>query len=484
MSGFLKNASKYSAGSVLTTLAGIISFPILTRAFDVDDYGKFGLVAATLSILVGISKLGFNHSTVRFYSDIKAGNTGWTEHNFYSTIYVGMLLVAGVVSLLWVALNYSFGMLIWDDKSLAVAFVVTASLILVRVVESAMMNVLKAQEKASLFSLYIVIKRYAVLASVIVGVYFLYEDLIGLYILITLCEWLVFIFFAFKWVPFKHLRPRWVDRKLFILLCTFGIPMFGMEISSVLLSVGDRYVINLLLNATDLGLYSSAYALAEYSRNIVSMGLAFSAIPIYLRLNAEEGVDSATRFIEKAIRNYCWIMVPICFGMAAVASPLIITLAGEKYADGHIIIPWIVAALGLQGAFSLSGAGLYLARESKKLFLIVFVTAVINIAINFILIPILGIKGAAISSLICMAILFITSYVWSRKHIQMRLPVLSFVKSLLAGFIMYKFVSYVSSDILILSLLFKIFIGMLVYISVIYTIDGVLRKQISVGINR
>ena len=168
----------------------------------------------------------------------------------------------------------------------------------------------------------------------------------------------------------------------------------------------------------------------------------------------------------------------------AVASPLIITLAGEKYADGHIIIPWIVAALGLQGAFSLSGAGLYLARESKKLFLIVFVTAVINIAINFILIPILGIKGAAISSLICMAILFITSYVWSRKHIQMRLPVLSFVKSLLAGFIMYKFVSYVSSDILILSLLFKIFIGMLVYISVIYTIDGVLRKQISVGINR
>lgn len=484
MSGFLKNASKYSAGSVLTTLAGIISFPILTRAFDVGDYGKFGLVAATLSILVGISKLGFNHSTVRFYSDIKAGNTDWTEHNFYSTIYVGMLLVAGVVSLLWVALNYSFGMLIWDDKTLATAFVVTASLILVRVVESAMMNVLKAQEKAGLFSLYTVIKRYAVLASVVIGVYFLYEDLIGLYILITLCEWLVFIFFAYKWVPFKYMRPRWVDRKLFILLCTFGIPMFGMEISSVLLSVGDRYVINILLNSTELGLYSSAYALAEYSRNIVSMGLAFSAIPIYLRLNSEEGVDSATRFIEKALRNYCWIMIPIAFGMAAVAAPLIITLAGEKYVDGHIIIPWIVAALGLQGAFSLSGAGLYLARESKKLFIIVFLTAVINIAINFLLVPMLGIIGAAISSLICMVILFVTSYIWSRKYIQMKFPVMSFVKSLIAGYIMYKSISYISNDVLILSLLFKIIIGIVVYGAIIYIIDGLLRKQISLGISR
>jgi O-antigen/teichoic acid export membrane protein len=46
----LVQASHYSLGSLLTMVAGLISFPLLTRVFSVEDYGLISLVAAGVSI--------------------------------------------------------------------------------------------------------------------------------------------------------------------------------------------------------------------------------------------------------------------------------------------------------------------------------------------------------------------------------------------------------------------------------------------------
>ena len=70
---FAAHTSNYTISSVLVTLAGLVSFPILTRILDVGEYGVMNLIATALSLMVGVAKLGMQHSTLRFYSEIKAG---------------------------------------------------------------------------------------------------------------------------------------------------------------------------------------------------------------------------------------------------------------------------------------------------------------------------------------------------------------------------------------------------------------------------
>src|SRR5262245_54345156 len=84
------HVSHYSLGSLLTTIAGLISFPLLTRVFTIDDYGAMNLIAATLTIAVAFGKVGIQHSIIRYHSEISAGKRAFTLDQLYSTTVLGM----------------------------------------------------------------------------------------------------------------------------------------------------------------------------------------------------------------------------------------------------------------------------------------------------------------------------------------------------------------------------------------------------------
>jgi O-antigen/teichoic acid export membrane protein len=92
------HTSNYTLGSVLATIAGLVSFPILTRIFTVEEYGILNLISATLLLLTGIAKLGVQHSIVRFYGEVKSGRRSVNLSQYYSTTLFGMAAVAGIVT--------------------------------------------------------------------------------------------------------------------------------------------------------------------------------------------------------------------------------------------------------------------------------------------------------------------------------------------------------------------------------------------------
>ncbi|MGD9663528.1 MAG: lipopolysaccharide biosynthesis protein, partial [Porticoccaceae bacterium] len=101
-----QHTSNYSIGSVLVMMASIISFPILTRIFSVAEYGTMALVTSTILFLVGIGKLGLQHSVVRYYSEVEAGTRNNTATQFFSTVLFGMVVVGIVVTLLSIVAIY------------------------------------------------------------------------------------------------------------------------------------------------------------------------------------------------------------------------------------------------------------------------------------------------------------------------------------------------------------------------------------------
>ena len=58
-------ASHYSVASLFCVIAGLVTFPLLTRVFPVADYGIMNLVAATLTVSVALGKVGVQHSILR-----------------------------------------------------------------------------------------------------------------------------------------------------------------------------------------------------------------------------------------------------------------------------------------------------------------------------------------------------------------------------------------------------------------------------------
>src|SRR5687767_13246022 len=92
------HTSAYTVGSLLTTMAGLISFPIFTRIFSVDEYGLMSFISATLLFLVGFAKLGMQHSTVRFHGDTRVGDLEVTPTTYYSTVLLSMAVSAVIAA--------------------------------------------------------------------------------------------------------------------------------------------------------------------------------------------------------------------------------------------------------------------------------------------------------------------------------------------------------------------------------------------------
>src|SRR5687768_16382476 len=62
-----KHYARYSSATVLVLLAGLISFPALTRLLDNTQYGILGYYETWVMMAVAIAKLGAQHAIIRFY---------------------------------------------------------------------------------------------------------------------------------------------------------------------------------------------------------------------------------------------------------------------------------------------------------------------------------------------------------------------------------------------------------------------------------
>jgi O-antigen/teichoic acid export membrane protein len=261
------HVTNYSAGSLLVTLASIVSFPILTRLLSVDEYGVMNLIATALSLLVGIAKLGVQHSAVRFYSEVRTGKRPGVDMDGYAaTVVYGMGALGLIATLLWAAASQLVPDAFWNDERLKPLMLLTACLVFVRVVDSAFINQLRAEERSREITVYSVIRRYAGLALLLFVLFFVARNLWGFYVATIVGEALATLgLVAWMWKRLQP-RPRDFDAPLFKAMLAFGIPMIGYELASIVLSMGDRYVIQAMMGAEPLGYYSAAYNLCDYGR--------------------------------------------------------------------------------------------------------------------------------------------------------------------------------------------------------------------------
>ena len=65
--GFGTHYLRYSTANALVLLAGLISFPALTRLLDNTQYGILGYYETWVMMAVAFAKLGAQHAIIRFY---------------------------------------------------------------------------------------------------------------------------------------------------------------------------------------------------------------------------------------------------------------------------------------------------------------------------------------------------------------------------------------------------------------------------------
>jgi len=473
--------SIYSAGNLLIALASLVSFPMFTRLFSPGDYGILSLVSATLTFLTSVGKAGSQHSIVRFYSEVKAGTRPTGLTGYYSTVLFGMALTGGAATIVWALLSQLIPDSVWHDSRLRGLFLLTASIIFVRVIESGVCNLLRAQERSAPLVFYVVAKKYVGLAMILATVVFLWRSPSGFFGATLASEAIAVGCLVF--LAWRSLSPRLsaFDTSLFREILAFGIPMLGYEIAGITLSIGDRYVVQNKMGSAALGVYSATYNFCDYVQAILIASVGTAIQPIYNRLWEEKGREATEAFLEKALYYYVLMSAPVVAGLAAVGPELLPLLASSKYLAGVGIIPYVMLGMAMDGATTIFNSGLYIHKRTKTVLGLISLCAAANLGLNLLLVPHLGLVGAGVATLLAYWLLLLLGGVFSRPLLRVRVPWVGLLKASGASLVMYWGVQGLSVGSGVVRLSCKIGGGVLIYAAVALLLDQTAREALRLG---
>ncbi|MDE2150102.1 MAG: oligosaccharide flippase family protein [Gammaproteobacteria bacterium] len=463
LSRLARHTSNYSAGSLLVTMASVITFPIFTRIFSVAEYGTLGLVTSTVLLLVGIGKFGIQHATIRFYAEVDAGKRSIDTIDFFSTVLLSMAGIGALATVLCaigaVVLPSSW----WGQTSAGEVLLVASPLIFVRVVDSGLLNLLRAQQRSAFYSIFTAVRKYLGLGVILSVLFFIARSLEGFFVSTIVAEGLSVCVLFLVFMRKGLIDVRRFSWPLLTAMLSFGLPLLGSELSSIVLNIGGRYIINADMGAEPLGAYSAAYNLCDYVQAVLTASFGQALIPMYTNLWEGRGREITTEFLQQSLRYYIAISLAVLAGMMAIGPELLRLLASDKYDAGSALIPYVIAGMLISGGTPIFSAGIYIKKQTKVVMYSVMAAAIANLALTIALTPVFGIVGAGVATLLSYVLYSSSTAYFGRHTINIRMPWPDLVKFCALSAIMYWAVTQFRLHNLALKLPIQIVAGVVIY---------------------
>lgn len=469
----------YAWAELAVTAAGLMSFPILTRLLSVADYGVMNLVASVLALMVAFGKLGVQQAALRGWAEVAAGRSAHDSAAFESTVLYGMAASGLLVTFIWAAVSGFIPDEWWAASHVSEVMLLAAPIIVVRVLDSALLNQLRAQERSAAMAWYAMLRRYAVLVVVVAVLWLVSRDVKAFYVT-TLFTELVALVVLLAWLYRREPAPRIqaFSRPLYVSLLLFGVPMLGSELASVVLMLGDRFIIQTHLDAESLGIYAASWNMCDHLRNALLGAMVAAAYPRCMHVWEQGGAPALTAFVGRFLHWYVMVAAGMVAWTSVLGGELMSVLASAKYARGGEFTGWLMAGLAVQSVITVAAVGLYMAKRTVSAMLLVLVAGVLSLAANSLLIPLWGLRGAAVAVLVVSVGLCAAQMVIAQRTVPVAVPWWVLMRWGVAAALAAWLATRFSLSVLWQDLILRSALLVLVYAGLVIVVDAQVRGHL------
>jgi O-antigen/teichoic acid export membrane protein len=217
-----------------------------------------------------------------------------------------------------------------------------------------------------------------------------------------------FIYYNLKIVKFK-LNYGVIRQSL-----VYSLPIVPLIASSWILNMSDRVFIEKYFSLTEIGIYGIGQRLSSLIIVICgAFGTAYS--PIFYKLAGSKEQNTAKEQLTRINNIYMYFVLLLSFMLALFSREVIIIFLNPNYYESYKIVQILICAYAINGLGGLFNFSIYQELNTKPVMILFIVSAMVSITLNFILVPQYGIYGAGVTALISYTILFISTYMYTKK---------------------------------------------------------------------
>lgn len=178
------------------------------------------------------------------------------------------------------------------------------------------------------------------------------------------------------------------------------------------------------------------------------------------------------------MKYYLLLTVPAAVGLSILSKSLLLSITTFDIANhGFIITPFVALGAVFMGLYGITNNILILEKNTKVLGKLWIFVAILNVVLNIIFIPFMGILGAAIATLISYAFAFIVTALVSRRYMSLPFEVNSSIKIVIASAIM-GIVVYLINPIGIVNIVGVSILGAAIYFVLIFAFRTISKKEL------
>ena len=382
----------YGLTSALQSLLGFVLLPILTNYYTPEMFGIYSLLLLLNAVAGAIFYLGASSSLGRFYFDedseeyrSRAVSTALlinfsggillvvlgfftsgmiSEWMFNSGKYAGAVLIG----LLATSMNFTLNLM-----ALIVRYEKRSGLYLSVTISGVLTNFLVT---------YLLLTRYA--AGIMAPLYgLLASNLLSAAVLLLM---------------HLHLITLKLERSQVWIFLSFGVQASVAGFLFYILEWVDRLIIKDLLDLSQVGIYSLGYRLGGFMNILVIM--PFSLIWAPMRMQYAKN-QNAGEFTSRIVSYYTVVGVGIVLlSMLFGGDIMVFFFRNKDYAGAAPVFPVIMFSLMLYGYQGILDFGIYLHRKVYVYIIISVLGIILNVVLNYLLIPVYGYMAAAFITLI------------------------------------------------------------------------------------
>lgn len=460
---FAKNTFSLFAMQIITSIMIIILSIFIARNFGDVGLGKYSFAYAFVTFFALFINAGYNTLIIREVSRDKSRANKYVS-NLLSLrsiiITITYVIVVITINLMGYPsdtknLVYLFGVFIFLGEISAIYKMTFRAF--QRMEYEALITIIFNTIRVTL-ALVVIFLGYGLIA---IGLVFIFSSIIDLILSTIICER--------KFVKSK----TEFDLSFFKSNIKIALPLLMVSLFGIIFYRADTIMLSIMKGDAVVGWYNAAYNLVVNLHFIPHL-IVSSLLPILSNyyMNSKMSLNFA---YEKCFRYLFILGLPMAMGGTLLSDKIILLIYGPGFMNSIIalqILSWDILLIFM---YTILGAFLISIDKQNKMAICFFITAVVNVVFNLILIPMFSYVGSAVATLICEIVLFILYFYFLSKYIYIFPIHKILLKPFVALIVMTLFILFFNW----LGLFTLIILGALMYFAILYIIKGFSKEDIA-----
>lgn len=406
---YIKNTFILFLGKFTTQFMSFLLLPLYTNRLETGDYGTIDLIQTYITLFIPVLSLRLDNAVFRFLIDCR--NDSSRTRRYISSILnilFGVAIISAIIMVvvpLFVQIPY---------------YISVCINILIVMFSNVLIQIMRGLGKMVHYAVASIIAGMTVFLASIIQILFLGRGAESILISTSIANALCILYVFFSGKIYKYYSPRAGEKKIVKEVLQYSVPLIPHSLSWWIIDVSDRTIINIFLGAMYNGVYTVSCKLSNILNVVFSIFQMSWQESASLHINDPDRDDFFTKMINQLLMFFAGIAIMIL----AVLPVFYNIIIGEQYWSSFVFIPILLFSNVWSVLSGLTGA-IYVARKrTREIAITTTVSAVINLAIDLVLIHFIGLYAATISTLISCLVMAIYRVRDCKKYVKFRMDIM------------------------------------------------------------